>query len=261
MKANSVAVVLLVAALSGMALAQKSVLYDDFSQPLLNPQKWATVTACYSANGLEAECVRAIEAGALVLAHRQFGLGNSDAGFQYGGAFVNFLYPASIKSVTTDVVVGVIQESPCAANPQLGGSVGIGGTFFNAGSGNGTDDIGAQIGFFRTAAFPKGRIGVFVQLNQGSNYLTPLPITSVSIGTPVTATLRWDQANHQFVATVTNHTTGTTNQVAAPYGWSDTTLTTSPSRGFAVNNFPANCTNNPTWVYVNATFDNVHISQ
>jgi hypothetical protein len=209
------------------------------------------------------ECVRGIQSGALVLAHRNFGQRDSDTGLLFGGAFLNFINPAPIKSVTTDLVVTDIQESPCVANPQLGGSVYIGGTFFNAGSGASSDDIGAQIGFFRTTSFPTGRIGVFAQLNQGSNYLTPVNINSlsISIGTPVTATLTWDQANHQFIATVTNHTTGTTKQVAVPYSWSDTTVATNPSRSLSVSNFPANCTANPTWVYSAATFDNVHITQ
>jgi hypothetical protein len=260
MKAKSVAVVLLVAALSGVALAQKSFLYDDFSQPLLNPQKWATIVACYSGNGQEVECVRGIQNGALVLAHRNFGQTDSDTGSQFGGAFVNFINPASIKSITADVVVQNIQESPCTTNPQeFGGAVHFDATFFNAGTGNSVDDVGAQFGFSRVPTDPKGQIFVWAQIYQGSNYFGFVPIGFAYTGTPVTATLTWDQKNHQFVATASSSSLN--KQITLPYTMSDTTPATNPAKDFAVDNFPANCTSNHTLVYVGASFDNVHISQ
>src|SRR5712671_4507823 len=66
-----------------------SILYDDFNQPLIDPLRWATGGACYSSNFNEMECVRAIQTGKLLLAHRNFGQRDSDTGNQFGSAFLN----------------------------------------------------------------------------------------------------------------------------------------------------------------------------
>jgi hypothetical protein len=261
MKANSVAVVVLSMVLTGIASAQNSFLYDDFSQPLLNSHKWAMIDTCFSSNNQEMECIRGVQDGALLLAHRNFGQRDSDVGSQFGGAFVNFINPGLIKSITADVVVRDIEESPCAANPELGGAVHIDGTFFNAGSGNSTDDVGAQFGFSRRVSDPKGQIQIWALIFQDFNYFGFVSLGFVSLGTPVTATLAWDQPNHQFIASATNNVTHAKKRVLLPYTMSDTTAATNPAKDFSVNNFPANCTNNPTWVYADATFDNVYVAK
>jgi hypothetical protein len=45
-----------------------------------------------------------------------------------------------------------------------------------------------------------------------------------------------------------------------PYSFSDTTPAASLGEVLEVVGFPANCTANPTYVYVDALFDNVHIT-
>jgi hypothetical protein len=241
--------------------AQNSILYDDFSQTLLSPLKWITGGACYSSNFNEMECVRAIQTGKLLLAHRNFGQRDSDTGNQYGSSFLNFINPAPIKSITADIVVHAIEEVPCAANPQFGGDVQINATFFNAGSGNAADDVGAQFNLSRVSTDPKGQLSVWAQMFQGQNYFGYMYIDTVSVGTPITATLTWDKTNHQFTAAEVNDTTHVKHQVTIPYTVSDSTAATNPTKDFAVVNFPGNCTNNPTWVYAEATYDNVRIAQ
>jgi hypothetical protein len=74
---------------------------------------------------------------------------------------------------------------------------------------------------------------------------------------PVTISLTWDKPNHQFVVNWTNRVThvqtGTTMLDSLP----DATVATDPTKVLTVNSFPANCAANATWVYIEATFDNV----
>jgi hypothetical protein len=44
-----------------------------------------------------------------------------------------------------------------------------------------------------------------------------------------------------------------------PYSFTDTAPPTNASKVLTANTFPANCTAAPSWVYMEATFDNVYI--
>lgn len=244
-----------------LSTAQSSILYDDFNQGLLDPLRWIAGGACYSSNYQEMECVRAIQGGSLLMAHRNFGQRDSDVGNQFGQASLNFANPASIKKITTDVVVRAIAEVPCAANPQAGGQVQINGTFFNSGSGNASDDVGASLAFTHAVTDPKGEVFVWAQIFQGSTYFGFVPIGNVSFGDTVTTTLTWDKANHQFIAAATDHVNNVKMQITLPYSFSDGASAINPSRNFGVVNFPGNCTKNATWGYTEATFDNVRVAQ
>jgi hypothetical protein len=167
----------------------------------------------------------------------------------------------SIKSITVDILVRAIEELPCTVNPQFGGAVHIDATFFNAGSGNASDDVGAQFGLSRASSDPKGQLLVWAQIFQGFNYFGFVPIGNASIGNPVTATLTWDKANHQFIATETDDITHVKNQVTLPYSFSDSTPATNPNKDVSVVNFPGNCTSHSAWVYTEAAFDNLRVGQ
>src|ERR1700720_2235878 len=80
------------------------------------------------------------------------------------------------------VVVRAIEEAPCAANLQFGGQVQINATFFNAGSGVPSDDVGASFAFSRASSDPKGQIFVRAQIVQGFNYFGFVPIGHISTG-------------------------------------------------------------------------------
>jgi hypothetical protein len=237
------------------------VLYDNFDERFLNPSRWAWA-ACYAGQGVELECVREIRDEQLHLAHRSFGLTNSNSGLQAAGAIVGFANPASIRSIRTDLVVLSVQEVPCAANPGYGGGAHFAGTFFNAGSGNASEDVGAQLVLRRSSSDPPGQLNVFGQIFQGGVYFPNLfPLGTVSVGTPVTATLSWDQPHHQFVVSLTNHVTQLSTAGMMPYTFPDTTPAASPFKGLAISAFPANCTANVTSMYVKAAYSNVYVGQ
>jgi hypothetical protein len=258
MKQKQLLAVLLFVSLS--CAAQTPTLYDNFNHKFLSPSRWA-YAICYAGNGLELECVREIQDEQLHLAHRSFGQTDSNTGLQGGAALVGFANSASIKSIRMDLIVRNVLESPCAANPGFGGSANIWGVFFNAGSGDSTDDVGAQLVFGRLASDPPGQLNVHGQTFHGGSYSPFVPLGTVWIGTPVTATLTWDQPNHRFVVSWINKITHTTMRGMMPYSFSDTTPAAGAAKVLEVSGFPANCTANPTSVYVDALFDNVYVSQ
>jgi hypothetical protein len=258
MKQKRLLAVLLLTALSWAA--QNKIPYDNFNHKFLDPSRWNSVPACYAGAGLEMECIRTIEDGRLHLAHRTFGQRDSDTGLQVGIAQVGFVNSASIKSITADVVVRNVDEVPCAVNPAFGGNATIWGVFFNAGSGDSSDDVGAQIVVGRLASDPPGQLTLNTQIFRNGDYsIDYQTIGTVPFGTPVTATLTWDPANHQFLVNWTNKTTHTTTATTLPYSFSDTTPAVSPGKVLEVVGFPTNCTANPTSVYVDALFDNVYV--
>jgi hypothetical protein len=233
--------------------------YDNFHDRLLSPDRWALSDACGSDNGREMECVREIANGKLHLAHRQFGLRDSDQGTQFGIAQLNFANPWLIKSVSTDVVVQDIEEAGCPANTGYGGAAGIDATFFNTGTGDPNDDVAGHLALGRGVSDPPGQLTVFSQISHGGDFFGYVWLGTVDMGTPVTMTLTWDQPNHQFRVSLINHTTHVKTQASMPYDLGDRTPATNPARTLLVGTLPANCTANATWVYVDATFDNVSV--
>ena len=233
-------------------------LYDDFNHQFLAQGEWNT--QCFAGN-ISLECAIEIQSGQLRMANRATGQRTSDTGFQVGVANANFsAHSEFIKSITTDVTVEDIQESPCAANPSFGGNAGITARFFNPGTGNRDDDVGAQVVFGRAVTSPKGELNVFGQFFQNGIYTT-FVLGKVSIGTPVTETLTWDKPNHQFIATWTNNVTHITTTQAMPYFFPDNFPAVDPTKSLQVDELPSNCTATQTSVYVQAMFDNVFVGR
>ena len=151
-------------------------------------------------------------------------------------------------------------ESSCPANPQIGAAAHIDATFFNTGTGDPNDDIGGHLALGRVFSDPPGQLTVYGQISQGNNYYYYLFLGTVAMGTPVTATLTWDEPNHRFLVAWTNRLTNATNEAAMSYSFPDTTPATGPYKVLTVNTFPANCTAESAWVYIDATFGNVYVN-
>ena len=252
---------LLLVSLSHMLHAQASsnlVLYDNFDERFLSPTKWNIGGACFTTNGMELECVREIRDEKLHLALRNFGNRDTNVGSQFGQAALTFVNPSQIKSITSDLTVQGVAESNCAANQSFTPAAHIDGFFFNTGTGNSSDDIGGHIAF---QPDPSGNVFVFAQISQGNNYFFFLPLGNTSMGTPLRATLTWDQPNHRFLVSWTDLRTNIKTDGIMPYSFTDSTPAVNPGRVLDVVTFAANCTANATWQYIHATYTNVYIGQ
>jgi hypothetical protein len=240
--------------------AQTLKLYDDFDHKFISPSKWE-YALCFSSNGLEMECVREIRRERLHLTHRHFGVLADDGAQQNGSALVGFANSQNIKAIRTDVTVRSNLEIPCAANPSFGSNTGLWGTFFNVGSGDLNDDVGAALNLKRVVSDPPGQLNVIGQTFHAGIYSPYTSLGWVEIGTPVTITLAWDQPNHQFVISLTNKITHVTTRETMPDTFSDTTPVAGPAKVMQAGGFATDCAGHPTSLYVDAVFDNVYIGQ
>ena len=240
--------------------AQTLKRYDDFDHKFINPSKWA-YALCFSSNGLEMECVREIGDEHLHLTHRHFGVQGNDGGQQNGSALVGFANAQNIKAIRTDVTVRNNLEAACAANPSFGSNTGLWGTFFNAGSGNPNDDVGAALNLKRVASDPPGQLNVIGQTFHAGIYSPYTSLGWVTIGTPVTISLTWDQPNHQFAISLTNKITHVTTSATMPYTFGDTTPVAGPAKVMEAGGFASDCATNATSLYVDAVFANVYIGR
>lgn len=234
--------------------------YDDFDCRLINSSKWA-YALCFSSSGLEMECVREISERQLHLTHRHFGVPADDGGQQNGSALVGFANAQNIKAIRTDVTVRSNVEVGCATNPSYGPNTGLWGTFFNAGSGDPNDDVGAELNLKRVPSDPSGQLNVIGQTFHAGIYSPYTSVGWVTIGTPVTITLAWDQPHHQFFISLKNKITHAVTSPTMPYTFSDLTPVAGPAKTMGAGGFASDCGANPTSLYVDAVFDNVYIGQ
>jgi hypothetical protein len=258
--------IVLLSALAGRAQLSgstpKPVSYDDFSGRFLDPAKWVPASSCFAGGDLQLECVREIQNKKLRLAMRNFGARDSNSGVQFGTHRLFFANPATIVSIRADITYRDSSEIGCPDNASgFGAGTSINGNFFNVGSGDPNDDIGAHLVFGHSLFDPPGQVNVFGQLSQGFNFFAFFSFGTTRVGSPVRAVLTWDQPNHQFLVSMMDIETGQAIGGAMPYSVSDTTAAAAPYRSFDISTFPNNCIANPTAVYMEALYDNVFVKR
>lgn len=233
--------------------------YDRFDGKWLDAGKWQAIKPqC----GGTLECVREIQNGQLRLAVRNFGRTDSDSGVQWSESEVNFLDPNAVTSIQADITLRSFSGIGCLTNAtdSTHTQVMIGGNFFNLGSGDPSDDVTAWFIIWVDTFNPQTMLASlwWGYRDQGSDF----GIASYPLGTPLTATLNWDKANHQFVATVkVKGAPGIGTVVAVPYLVSDTAPPAFAMKNLNAEAHTLNCTSGKTTGQVEATFDNVMINR
>jgi hypothetical protein len=256
MKARYLVLGLLFAAVC--CAAQTTTLYDNFNQRFLNQSLWFSVCGGFS---VTENCATDVVARNLHLARGMTGNNDTDNGQNYGSGTAFFLNPVGIKSIASDIFVLDISEVTCAANPGFGGHADIIARFFNAGDGTESDDVGASIFIGRSASDPKGQLFIGANYFHNGDFSHFIFLGNVQIGTPITARVAWDQANHRFLYSWTNKLSHVTTPGVLTYSLSDTAPAADPEKHLDVEIFPANCTAAPTWQHAEALFDNVYVGQ
>lgn len=257
-KPRGLVAVIAFATLPCVAQAQTQVLYDNFDSKFLNQSLWYSVCGGFS---VTENCATDIQDEHLHLARGLTGNSDSNSGTNGGAATAFFIGPFAINSISTDIVVRNVEEIRCTTNTGFGGHADIIARFFNSGSGSVNDDVGASLFIGRGASDPKGQLYVMGNYFTNGDYSHVVWLTNITIGTPVTVTLRWDQPNHRFLYSVTNKLTLITSSGMLAYPYSDTMPAVDPEKHLDVEIFPANCTSNQTWVHADALFGNVYVGQ
>lgn len=237
----------------------RTVYYDTFNGPWLDPTKWVFNPGTEDTS---LERIREIQNGRLRLEVRAIGAMNSDFGFQYDDSGLNFTNPNAVNSITADVRLGRVNGVACSTNYDQSTRilVTIWGNFFNTASyGDPAYDVMDEVYFDVDPSNPK-TMNVANWMT-GSGLGVGTPIGSYPIGTPLTVTNSWDKANHQFISVVqVTGDSGTAKKVVVPYSVSDLNLPVYPNKGFGTGAYGANCTSAQTFAEVEAFFDNVMIN-
>jgi hypothetical protein len=261
MKRHSLLGVLFFLCLSftGQAQQTSDLVYDSFNQMFLNPNKWATSSPCFTQSVLE--CVREIRNGELRLAVRGYGAKDSNVGSQYGESELHFIKPASVRSIASQLVVQRTNALSCATNLDSAHAHAlIAGRFFNSGSAVADDDMEAFLIFDHSSGDPIGVLSVGAFMHWHGQFFGDVSLPPAKVGQQIIAQLRWDQPNHQFVASWTDVRTGVVAQALMPYLISDTTPPVSSDKLLGVRAFTPNCLDTKfRSVDMDAAFDDVTI--
>jgi len=244
-------------------------LYDDFSAPLVDPDKWFGAERS-GGGGILAEAVRLIQANGLRLSSRSYGATDSDVERGHGSFQLVFPDANSIHAIRAKVQVVNVQSVGCAANasPTQAAAV-IGGFFFNSGTptpGDSTGDVIVGINVARLSDSTDGPqvleiFGSAVQCTnadcsaQTSLPGAPVPLGKIAVGVPVRLFIAWDKSKKRFL-----FQRGINAMVALPYVVSDNAPPSNALKGLGLVELVAACTSAPRpAAMVNALFDHVEV--
>ena len=231
--------------------------YDTFNERWLDPNKWlATYPNCWGT----LECVREIQNGKLRLAVRDFGTTNSDAGVQWSESPMFFVNPNIVTSITADVAPKSFSGLGCATNNTdlTHTQVMIGGSYFNSGSGDPSDDVMAFLIIWIDTNNP-----TYMNVLNWWGWRDQAQWSDMGtypIGTVFTGKHAWDRTNHQFVASLTVKNTGQTVTTNQSYTMPDGAPAANPYKYLTTQAHSLNCTSAKTFAQAEATFDNVIIN-
>jgi hypothetical protein len=234
-------------------------LYDNFDSAYINPARWYVQYGCSGVTNLE--CVRQIREERLHLRARAYGARNTNIGNEYGNSEL-YLVDSAATEFAAELRVLRVDSAGCTTSPGAGthGHALLFGSFFNGGGGTTGDDVSAFLVLDRFSTDPANVVSVQAFLQYQGTFFDFVDLTSVNVGEQVTADLKWDKANHQFVAKLVRPSNNTTVQVTLPYTMSDVTPAVAPQKALGARSFPENCVGTQTFTDIEASFDRVMVN-
>jgi len=257
--------------LCGICAAQNLTsvqIYDQFTGRFLDSSKWLTTPTCSATVFLDTDaslnlpdCAREIQGNKLRLMVKTYGNRLSDVGRQFGPAELYFINPNAINTITTTLTVKRADAVACPTNTAQYSSISqtiFGGNYFNAGTGDTRDDVVALIIVEHDPPTPAGELLVTALVFSPNAFFGVASLGTVGFEESLTATVKWDQANHQF--TFRAESSGLTSTANIPYSAPDTNPATTPVKLLAARGFAPNCTSRQAAASMDVLFDNVRIN-
>jgi hypothetical protein len=216
------------------------VLYDDFTAPAIDPDKWTGISTEGSLVAPATEASRAIANGGLLLNLVSFGGKTSDAGTVLTREGLNITQlgtpggSGSINGLRTNVTVLAAKAQDCATNPAVGAPstrAQLIGAFFNDGAGSVGNRTGDIIVIFNVQKDQGGVNRLVASVNRcpdaacaASSPITTLAgnpatfTTTWTLNTPVALRLVWDDVSGAFKFTANAGTPGAEMKVISYAG-------------------------------------------
>lgn len=244
----------------GPAFALESyVLYDDFALPTLDGNRWSAV-----------ERVRQVDANAMQLVQREWGLTTSDAGSQSISWSEGVTRPGRITQLRATVRVAALDMTGCAPNPApTQARARVLATFFNSGNrvpGSLVGDVLAQISVNRASnsADAPGVLRVDASLfmcdssdcNTGGTSIGFTSLGTTTVGTNTLVQIEWDKANKRMLFSRDQAT-----PAAITYTVDDNTSPGNDFKSVGTRTSVASCASAPrAFAHIDARFDNVSVN-
>ena len=186
--------------------------YDDFSEPLIDPDRWhGNETPSRGANP-NTEAARFIDAGQLILGLRSYGGTDRDTGRRSGNFGLAVTGSGRVTAMQAEVTIRNALVEDCPDNPvSTRARAQLIGYFFNDGSSSGpgdvTGDVLASIEKRVDSRTGPGFLALIVKCaSPGCQTSDTLGFhvfsTPTALGQADTLRLEWDEAGEQFTFTV-----------------------------------------------------------
>lgn len=246
------------------------VLYDDFNSKLIDVNKWFGEQERSGAVVI-LEFVRGIQENRLHMANRTYGDTNSNKGTSRGYNNLRFIDGGRITGIKATVQVNDVEAKGCRENPVPStASLHLMGSFFNTTAtptpNSVKNDVIAWIGIQRNSnSTDKPNVlevnYMVIECRDNNCFSSTLLdkgfLGIVMTGSIVDLSLRWDQANHQFIFQLDNQ-----SAVFSPYKVSNISR---PGLGFKrvdLAHHVANCGGEPrSAAFMDAYFHKVFVNE
>ena len=247
---------------SNASAQEAMVLYDDFDQTLLDPNKWV---GAQTSPSVILEANRKISKDALKIINRSYGRTDTDAGHTLNGNNLNFPNPDAITAIQATVTAQKVDVQGCGTEGDTRTFARIGGSWFSTDPDPSFGDVLAFVQIAAGVALPTPP-GIFAaaavllhtpEPGAGLTILNTTPIGLVSPGQPAQLLIEWDPDNDQFIFQLNDEPA-----VSIPYELPDQDLPASSFKQVAVTHFVDNCTTEPRpSAFMKATFDDVFVNE
>ena len=243
--------------------------YDNFREPAIDPTRWVGIGADLNVR----DAIRVVQGKSLKLANRAYADTLSDTG-DAGGVFGLAFWSFDLTGVQFRVAAQKLDVTDCSlsrASETTRAGAGFRGRFFSTvakSPGDLTGDVEVVIGIGKTGGPTSGlnerplRVTAFYQRCDDTTCgarttLAFHELGPIGLGDATILTVRWDQANHQFI-----FKRDLIFRVVSPYTVSDSHPASLRGGIITLDRVVANCTTLPRpMVDVVATFDNVLVNQ
>jgi hypothetical protein len=188
------------------------LVYDDFSELVIDPGRWAGSVATGGPARPSADVNRVLKRGKLLLAMTQWGANNSDVGGASGRNTLLVKDPTVIMGMEARIAMRRAEAEACPANPLVTQSrARMLASFFNDGSSTGpgdrTGDIVANIETVLDAGAGQVIIAVVFRCSDlscavGDSVVISTFATPWEFNLPHAVRIVWDPANDKFVYAV-----------------------------------------------------------
>lgn len=242
-------------------------LYDAFKGQFLDNSKWLTLPTCSATPFVDTtasinllDCAREIQSNKLHLMVKAYGNTLSDVGRQFGPSELFFVNPNAINSITTALRVKQADAIACPANPTPFSSMGqtiFGGNYFNPGTGDPRDDVAAVLIVEHDPPTPRGVLLVSALVFSPNAFYGFSSLGTIRFQQLLTATVQWDQLNHQFIFQASGPNLNSTATIT--YSVSDTMPAAAPVKLLGARAFAPNCTTLQGTADIEVLFDNVRV--